>query len=184
MTESQPTPPDEGKQQPTPYPQMPEFAAAGPSGPPPAPPNDLNLVARLLYVMAGLGVINVVLTFAMRSDIEDAVIDRSPDLTPDEVDSAVNFILVVGVILGLVFAAVYLLLARKILQGAGWARIVATILLALAILGGITSGGQAIPAVGVVLSVISAVVAVVTLFLLWRRPASDYFSEMAVHRRR
>ena len=182
MTESERTPPEEAGQ--PAYGQMPGYAESGPTGPPPAPPNDLNIAARLLYVIAGIGVLSTLLMFLMQDDLEEVILDRDPDLTPDELDAAVNGALVIGVIVGLVFAIIYVLLARKILQGAGWARIVATILLALAILGGVTSGAQTLPTISVILSIISAVVAVFALFMLWRRSSSDYFSAVASSRRR
>jgi uncharacterized membrane protein (UPF0136 family) len=178
---TQPAQPEQPQQPPSypSYPQMPGYAE-GPTEPPPTPPQDVDRASKILYGLAGLGILNTLLSFTMRDQIRDAIADRYPDYTADELDSTVNAFLAIAVVVGIVFALIYILLARKILQGRSWARIVATILLALNALN-LLSVGQPQPAVLRALGVIAALVAIAALVFLWRRPASEFF---AAHARR
>jgi hypothetical protein len=176
-----PTPPP---QQPPAYPSYPPMPgyAEGPSGPPPKAPKEIDWASKILYGIGAIGILNTILAFTMRDELRKDVVDRYPDYTPDEVDTAVNVGLGFAVVFGVLFALVYFLLARKILQGRGWARIVATILLALNVLGLLT-GSQNNPAVLQVLAVISGLAAVAALLFLWRKPASDFFADMKTRQR-
>jgi uncharacterized membrane protein (UPF0136 family) len=156
------------------YPQMPGYAET-PTEPPPTPPQDVDRASKILYGLAGLGILNTLLSFTMKAQIRDAIRDRYPDYTADELDSTVNAFLGIAVVVGIVFALIYVLLARKVLQGRNWARIVATILLAFNALN-LLSVGQPQPALLRALGVIAALAAIAALVFLWRRQASEFFS--------
>jgi cytochrome c biogenesis protein CcdA len=152
---------------------MPGYAGA-PSGTPATPPQEVGWASKILFGLAGLGIINTLVSFTMRDEIRDIVRDENPSYSGDEVDSAVNGILGFAVVFGIVFALIYVLLARKVLQGRRWARVVATILLAL---NALNLAGLSRPQPGVlrVLSAIAGLAAVAALVFLWRQPSKDFF---------
>lgn len=166
------TPPQQPPAYPS-YPQMPGYAEK-PSGPPTAPPREVDWASKILFGLAGLGIVNTLLSFTMKDEIRDIVRDENPDYSADKLDSAVNGILGFAVVFGIVFALIYVLLGRKILQGRRWARVVATILL---VLNALNLAGLSRPQPGVlrVLSAIAGLAAVAALVFLWRQPSKDFF---------
>lgn len=156
------------------YPQMPGYAGT-PSGPPPStPPREVDLASKILFGLAGLGIINTLLSFTMKDEIRDIVRDENPSYSTDELDSAVNAILGFAVVFGIVFALIYVLLGRKVLQGRRWARVVATILLAI---NALNLAGISRPQPGILrlLTAIAGIAAIAALVFLWRQPSKDFF---------
>ena len=155
------------------YPEMPGYAAT-PSGAPSTPPREVDLVSKILFGLAGLGIVNTLLSFTMKDEIRDIVRDENPNYSTDELDSAVNTILGFAVVFGIVFALIYVLLGRKVLQGRRWARVVATILL---VINALNLVGISRPQPGVLrlVSAVAGIAAIAALIFLWRQPSKDYF---------
>jgi uncharacterized membrane protein (UPF0136 family) len=166
------TPPQQPPAYPS-YPQMPGYAEK-PSGPSPTPPREVDWASKILFGLAGLGIVNTLLSFTMKDEIRDIVRDENPDYSADRVDSAVNGILGFAVVFGIVFALIYVLLGRKVLQGRRWARVVATILL---VINALNLAGLSRPQPGAlrVLSAIAGLAAIAALVFLWRQPSKDFF---------
>lgn len=76
------------------------------------------------------------------------------NLTPDQFNAAVTAAIVLQVVLAVVISALYVLFAFKIRQGRNWARIVLTVVAALALIALLLTGGSS------VLSVIGRIAAV------------------------
>jgi uncharacterized membrane protein (UPF0136 family) len=169
------TPPPQPPAYPS-YPQIPGYAEtqSGQSGPPATPPQEVDWASKILYGLAGLGIINTLISFTMKDEIRDIVRDENPDYSADKIDSTVNGILGFAVVFGIVFALIYVLLARKILQGRRWARVAATILL---VLNALNLAGLSRPQPGVLrlLSAIAGLAAVAALVFLWRQPSKEFF---------
>ena len=85
---------------------MPGYAET-PSGPPGTPPREVDWASKILFGLAGLGIINTIVSFTMTDEIRDIVRDENPDYSADKVDSAVNGILGFAVVFGIVFALIY-----------------------------------------------------------------------------
>lgn len=167
-----PPPPDEKPLQH--YPQAPGFPeSAANDEPPPTAPRELTWASRLLYLAAALSAIALVFTIGGRDEIRDTFAEDNPDRSADEIDSLVNVFIGVTSAVYLVFIVLYVLLARKILQGAGWARITATVILGIGLL---FSAGAAIG--GDILSLAFAAISITILVFLWRRPSSEFFAQM------
>lgn len=116
-----------------------------------------------------MSVIGALFAFTQRDTLLEEARKR-PDaggLSETELDTVVTIGLIVGVVIAILFAGLYVLFAFKARAGRSWARIVLAVLTALGVLalviGGISIAG--------VLSTVVAMVAVVLLFL----PASNQY---------
>jgi hypothetical protein len=166
------TPPQQPPAYPS-YPQMPGYAET-PSGPPGTPPREVDWASKILYGLAGLGIIYTLVSFMTKDEIRDIVRDENSDYSADKVDSVVNGMLSFSVVFGVVTALIYVSLGRKILQGRRWARVVATILLVLNALS-LTGISRPQPGALRVLSAIAGLAAIAALVFLWRQPSKDFF---------
>ena len=166
------TPPQQPPAYPS-YPQMPGYAETA-SSPPAAPPQEVDWASKILFGLAGLGIINTILSFTMKDEIRDIVRDENPNDSAEKIDSTVNGILGFSVVFGIVFALIYVLLGRKVLQGRRWARGVATFLLVVNALN-LTGISRPQPGVIRVLSAIAGLAAIAALVFLWRQPSKDFF---------
>lgn len=83
------------------------------------------------------------------------------------IDATIAAVTIWTIVTLIFWAVVFVLFAFFARRGAGWARIVLTILTALSLLNILTSFG--VGALQVVLSIVGVV-------LLWLRPSSDYFA--------
>ncbi len=100
-------------------------------------PGTITLAATIMIVRAVIGLIGVVLIFAVKDDIRQAIRDNNRSLSTADVNTATN--VAVGVAIGaaiLVFLF-YIWLAAKVLRGRNWARIVTIVIAALSVLGAI-----------------------------------------------
>lgn len=144
------------------------------------PPTSIVRAAQLMLVGAGISVVNIVVTWATRSQLRDEVA-RLTDadgnrLTASQVDSLVSASMVIGTITGLIAVALWIWMASANRAGRSWARIVATVLGLLNVmsLGASLAQGRLTP-LGIVVSVVSLLLAVVILYLLWRPESSKYY---------
>lgn len=80
----------------------------------------------------------------------------------------------IAVISFVLFGLIYLGLALMLQRGAGWARIVLTVLSVLALLSVPVSFLQSRPILFTVLSLLSTVLYLVLLFFMWQRQSTDY----------
>ena len=155
---------------------MPGEPPSSPVGRGPAPEPVANAV-RLMFVRAALGVLGVLLVLATKTTLKSEIVKRNPTADSAKLDSLLNTALAVGVVIGLVFIVLYVLLALKVRDGRNWARIVTWVLAGLGVLGGLAALAQPEPALSRVVSVISAALDVVIIVLLAQRPASRYFAD-------
>lgn len=88
-------------------------------------------------------IVSGILTISQRQQLVSALRTRNTqNLTPDQINTVVNATLVVTVVLLVVIAALYVLFAFKIRQGRNWARIVLTVVAALALISLLVTAGS------------------------------------------
>lgn len=170
--------PSAGAQPPhQPYEQSAPPSAAGSV---PEPPSPVRTAVKLMWVGAALALLSVLLLPLQTDTIREQFADQ-PDAGID-IDTLVNTAITVAVVIGLISVGLWILMAVMNRKGKGWARITATVLAGLNILftlGSLTGAtGTATPAVALLLSVVSIVLAGVIVYLLWQRPASEWFDAM------
>lgn len=179
------------QERPSGYEAAPSFDAAGAGhgavgGPAVAKPQPVGLAQKLMYAGGALSLVTgAVVLFTdrdvLRQQVEDQLAAAGQTLDASMIDSTVTGTLWGGAIFGVVFAAIWFLLAHFNGKGRGWARIVATILGALNVVSTVAglAGVGAMPGaapggLNVVLSLLSAAIAAAVVFLLWRKESSAY----------
>src|SRR5579864_5672091 len=100
---------------------------------PPAPPAVLNAV-KLMYAGAAVSTVSLVISLTSISGTKAAIRKAKPSLTVAQVNQLNTFIIALAVVSGVVGVALWLWMARANGQGRNWARILSTVLFALATL--------------------------------------------------
>ncbi|MGH9235705.1 MAG: hypothetical protein ACRD0R_20495 [Acidimicrobiales bacterium] len=140
------------------------------------PPPSIVTAVRLMWLGAGLSALGILLTFFQTDALRDAIEDSDSSLTPSEVDSAVAVGVGFGVVVGLIGVGLWLWMASANGQGKSWARVVATVLGALNVVGAIFSlAVNPATAMSAVLTIVSLILAVVILVLLYRPESSRFY---------
>lgn len=183
-----PQPERTGGYQPAPSAEGPGYGAAPAQAV--AKPQPVGLAQKLMYAGGVLSLVSGLLVLfsdeeALRQQMQEEMEAAGQAVDPAMVDAAVMGAMWGGPIFGVVFAAIWFLLAVFNGKGKGWARIVATILGALNVVTTVVSlvGINAMPGaaatgggLNLVLSLLSAAIAAAVIFLLWRKESSAYFA--------
>lgn len=139
-----------------------------------AEPKEVKQAATALYVIAAVQVISLLLTLTQLDTIEDEIRAVEPGVTESDVQVGVTIGIGIAVLLTLVFVGLPILAAVKARQGRNWARILGTVMAAIAgllALLGLGSGGPT-----AILNIVTVLAAIAAIVLLWRKPSSEYFA--------
>lgn len=147
-------------------------APAGPVN----PPKEVMRAVQLMFARVALGVLSTILAFASADAIKDSIRENDPNLSASEVDSAFAVAIGITIFFGLVFAALYVLLAIQVRKGKNWARIVTWVLAGLGVLGGLLALLGTGTGLEKGLGVIVLLVDLAIIVLLAMKPASEYFA--------
>lgn len=156
------------------YPQSPDQQLA--EAPPPKSITQAVLLMRIGAVVSVVDVIAGLLTRnSLHDNIRQSLVDNQ-SYTASKLDTAYTAALVSLVVAGLVGVALWLWMAHANGNGRKWARIVATVLGGLSILNLVLAMAQSqASGLSLVLTVVTALLAVVILFLIWRRESSAFY---------
>ncbi len=124
-------------------------AQSVPAGP---APKEVETAFRLWIANVVLGIIGAVMSFALSA---------------------------LGVVIALIFAALYLLFAFKMRQGRNWARITLTVLGGIGVLMGVLGllfSTGALGVLGLLLSIVQLVLIVAAIYFMFRPAANAYFT--------
>jgi hypothetical protein len=168
------------------YPQYPTGPEQPPTGPAygapvtrgPRPPS-ATLAVRLLWGAIALFVLGAVLTFGSGSSVIADEMVRA-GATPEQADAATATVMVIGGVIVVVLGGLFVLLTVFIARGAGWARIVTTVLASIGVLLTLPSlfglGSEDQPVASTVVSLLQLVLVVAAVVLLYRPEAHRWFS--------
>ena len=182
--------PDQSGYQPAPpppsgdYGNAPQYSGgyaepAAPAGPPPA---EVIRATLLMFVQAALGLIGLIFSFADADGFKDRIREGNTSLTADQVDSAYTISLVFAVIIGLIFAAAYVLLAIQVRKGKNWARIVTLVIAGISILFGLLGLAASAPALSRILGIVGLLINIAIFVFLLLPKAREYFASRRVVR--
>ena len=156
----------------------------GAARPAPTPPSSILTAVKLMYVGAGLSLLSFLIGLLTQDSVRDQALERNPDLTESELDTIVSVGIAIAVVVGLIGILLWVWMAETNRRGKSWARIVATVLGALNIVFTIVGLATARNSGGVVIvSLISAALAAVILYLLYRPESSAYYEAVSDVRR-
>ena len=96
-----------------------------------------HLATTIMVIRAVIGLLGIVLVFAVKDDIRRAIQDNNHDLSASDVDTATNVALGVAIAFAVLVFLFYVWLAAKIRSGRNWARIVTIVIAALGVLAAI-----------------------------------------------
>lgn len=155
------TPPD-------PYPSG-DSSYGLPSAPPPSeaeahqqvlPPPTEMVGAFWAYVVAALvGLIGGIMLFAAKQSVIDALRSGNTNhtLTESQIQAAASVAVTVGLVVAIIFSALYVFFAFKLKAGRNWARIVLLIVAVLALLNLVTGRGTILNYIGELGAIVGAV---------------------------
>ena len=141
---------------------------------PPAPPSIQNAV-KLMYVGAAVSAISLIISLASIGGTKDAIKKARPSLTATQVNQLNTFIIALAVVSGVIGVALWLWMARKNGQGKNWARILSTVLFALATLDLFGVVSQPKTVLGLIFPVLTWLAGAGAVFLLWRKDSTDFY---------
>jgi len=130
-----------------------------------------------MFVRAGLGLLGVLVVLATKDTLKAEILKKNPTADGARLDSLLNTSLIVGIVIGLVFIVLYVLLALQVRKGKNWARIVTWVLAGIGVLGTLAAFAQPSPVASRVLTLISGIVDVVIIVFLALGPSSQYFRD-------
>ena len=165
-----------GMSEPTGLPSAPSVNST-PSAAPAGQPQQVR-IAFWLYLLAALaalisGVVGAATAGVNRSVIESQLATSGVAVSASMIDAVVTAAIIVSIIVAIIWVVAFVIFALFMKRGAGWARIVLTILAALSLFSVASNFG---------LGALQAVAAVVATVLVWLRPASEYFQAVKASR--
>jgi hypothetical protein len=141
---------------------------------PPAPQSVLNAV-KLMYAGAAVSTVSLIISLATISGTKDAIKKAKPSLTATQVNQLNTFIIALAVVSGVIGVALWLWMARKNGEGKSWARILSTVLFALATLDLFGVLSQPKTVLGLVFPVLTWLIGLGAVVFLWRRESTEFF---------
>jgi hypothetical protein len=139
-----------------------------------APSTVVNTV-KLMLVRAGLSLIALAVLLGTKKSLKSQILKASPSFDPAKVDTAASVAITVGIVVGIIFIGLYVLLALQVRKGKSWARIVTLVLAGLSVLSGLVSQLQPAPGLSRSLGLVNLVLDIAIIALLTRRPSVEYF---------
>jgi len=141
---------------------------------PPAPQSVLNAV-KLMYIGAAVSTVSLIISLIDISGTKAAIRKARPSLTAAQVNQLNTFIITLAIVSGVVGIALWLWMARANSQGRTWARILSTVLFALATLDLFGVLSQPKTVLGLVFPLLTWLVGGGAVFFLWRKDSSEFF---------
>ncbi len=141
----------------------------------PAPPPSVLNAVKLMYVGAAVSTVSLVISLVGISGTKAAIRKARPSYTVAQVNQLNTFIITLAVVSGVIGVALWLWMARANGQGRNWARILSTVLFALATLDMFGVFSQPKTLLGLVFPVLTWLVGAGAVFYLWRPESTAFF---------
>jgi len=167
-----------------PPPAVPPSVPYGEQRPKPTPPSSILTAVKIMYAGAALSALGLVMSLLTADSARDRLAESNPDFTADELDAGVAFGIALAIVFGVLGILLWVWMAESNRRGKSWARIVATVLGGLNIvltLFGLFRGQST--GLVLVFNLISAALAAVILYLLYRPDSNAYYEAMTDLRR-
>jgi hypothetical protein len=157
-----------------PYQPYPTGAEMPKAARPPVPAQVTNAV-RAMYAGAAASLVGIVIELLTISATKAAVEKRHPHFTASQVDHT-GHALVIGIVVGGVIAvAVWVVIARACRNGSNTARIIGTVLFALATVDLIVGSRVTLAAADKIWGLVVWVAGLTAVIFLWQRASTAFF---------
>lgn len=150
-------------------------------------PGSIATACKLMLIGAGLSVLTLIYSLAtmgdLKDDIREQMIKDDPKVSQSTIDAAYAIGIGFAVVFGLLGALLWVWMSWKNGQGRKWARVVASVLGGLNVVGALFtfSAGNA-ETLTVVSTLVSLVLAVVILILLWKPESTRFYEATSASR--
>lgn len=151
----------------------------GPQAPMSGPPKSMVFAKYAMWAGAAVSLIGLVPALFMRDQMreiaEESLRESGASYDQSQVDLAVNMGLGLGLFMGVLGAALWVLMAVLTAKGMGWARIVATVLYVIYVVSFLCGLAQPNPPVTIAVNVLVLIIGGVATFFLWQKDSSAWF---------
>jgi hypothetical protein len=144
----------------------------------PTAPLAVRNAARVMYLGAVASVIRAVVDFVTAGATKTAIEHKYPRLSAGTITTVTHIAVIGGAVAALIGAVLFVWIARACMRGKNWARITATVLCALGILGVLSTVlnlGAGRTGANLIMSSAIAGIGLVSILMLWQRGSNDYF---------
>ena len=138
-------------------------------------PSEVRNAVKVMYAGAAASLLGMVVNIVTVNSTKSAI-DKHSHLTASQLNATQHTLIAGSAISGVITAALWIFLARNCLGGRNWARVVGTVLFAIATIDTI---GAAIAPLAAAVKIWEAVIWLVGLtavLLLWRRRSTEFFT--------
>lgn len=143
-------------------------------------PRSLDLAVRLMQAGGVLALLNIIPLLVFRDRLREHY--EGQDNTAAEVDALVNSTLAIGLVVGLLSAALWFWMATVNGRGRKWARVLATAFFAMSFFSFISTISADLPIVNRILSVVVFGIGLGAIVALYRPESTAYYEQQSAPR--
>lgn len=140
-----------------------------------APPASVLNAVKVMYAGAVAEVVHAVIFFATLSATKTVIEKRDPSFSASHVSTLEHVVLIAGVVIALVGAALFIWIARSCQSGKNWARVTGTVLCAIGVALFIYDLGAPEAVAARIFALVIVLIGLVAVVLLWLGSSSAYF---------
>lgn len=138
-------------------------------------PDSIKKSVRLMRAGAAVTAVSFVVSLASLGGVKNAVHNANHKLTPSQVNSIFDYLVVSTVILGIIGVGLWLLMARGAGNGRRWAQLGSTILFVLYTLESVATFAQTTEVVTLMFTIAIWLIGGFTVYTLWRPETKAWF---------
>lgn len=142
----------------------------------PAPPPSVLSAARVMYAGAVASVILAITYVMTMSATKTAIEKKNPHFSASTLSTVTHVGVIIGTIGALIGAVLFIWIARSCKSGKNWARVTATVLAAVSVLGTLYDFVSAVAPAVRVFNLVLLLTGLAAVTLLWLGSSNAYFS--------
>ena len=151
-----------------------------PGAPKPPLPDQVRNAFYLMLDGAVVSLISLVVGLGSKSALRTSVQNASPNLTPDQVTTAVNFGYALVIVIGLIGAGLWIWMAFANKAGRNWARITGTVFFGLdtlSLIGDLSR--HTTTGAGLAIGAVTWLIGLAAVILIWNKASGAYYKPQA-----
>lgn len=141
----------------------------------PARPASLLTAVKVMYAGAAARLILAILYLTTESDTRAAIAKKDPHMSASTLNTLAHAGVIAGAVVSLIGAVAFLRIARSCQKGKNWARVTATVLTAVAVLGTAYDLVNPVAPIVPIFNVVLNLIGLTAVVLLWLPTSGAYF---------